>query len=178
MKTFEKIGIVEKIVNQFFLFVYGFVKYIPVPIGYILRIAVLKLFGLKGGLGWIHDGVTIVYPWRVKLGKGWSLNERVCIIPGGLITIKDNTRISNGVNIISANHNFDNVNIPIKYQGFYNEDVLIEDDVWIGANATILPGLRIGKGCIIGSGSIVNKSFTDYTIIAGNPAVEIKKRSN
>lgn len=54
--------------------------------------------------------------------------------------------------------------------------IMIEDDVWIGARAIILPGVKIGKGCIIGAGAVVTKSFDDYSVIGGNPAKLLKLR--
>ena len=54
--------------------------------------------------------------------------------------------------------------------------IMIEDDVWIGARAIILPGVKIGKGCIIGAGAVVTKSSDDYSVIGGNPAKLLKLR--
>lgn len=54
--------------------------------------------------------------------------------------------------------------------------IIIEDDVWIGANAIILSGVTIGEGAIIGAGSVVTKNVEPYTIFAGNPAKKIKMR--
>lgn len=56
--------------------------------------------------------------------------------------------------------------------------IMIEDDVWIGARAIILPGVKIGKGCIIGAGAVVTKSFDDYSVIGGNPAKLLKLRKD
>lgn len=62
-------------------------------------------------------------------------------------------------------------------QGMSKEHpVLIEDDVWIGANVIILPGVKISKGSIIGAGSVVTKNVPEYAIVGGNPARVIKYR--
>ena len=59
---------------------------------------------------------------------------------------------------------------------FINKKLLIEDDVWIGAGAIIFPGVRIGKGAVIGAGSVVTKNVTEKTIMVGNPARNLKTR--
>ena len=82
------------------------------------------------------------------------------------IKIGKNFLFGPGVKLISSNHDFKNKNIPQK-----TDPIIIGDDVWIGANAIILPGVVIGDNCIIGAGSVVTKSFTKSgSIIAGNPA--------
>ena len=58
----------------------------------------------------------------------------------------------------------------------YDQDVVIEEDVWAGANVTILKGVTIGRGCIIAAGAVVTKDMPPYSIVGGVPAIAIKKR--
>lgn len=79
--------------------------------------------------------------------------------------------------IYTRNHNFLKTDKPMCYQGFKEyQPVVIGDDVWIGARVTILPGVRVGNGVVIGAGSVVTKDIEEYTIVAGNPAKVIGKR--
>lgn len=88
------------------------------------------------------------------------------------IEIGDNVYIASGVKIISANHDI------CKYTKHINTSpIKIGNNVWIGANAIILPGVEIADGCIIGAGAVVTKSFLEKNcIIAGNPAKVIRKK--
>ena len=76
-------------------------------------------------------------------------------------------------------HNFDDINIPMGHQGSEGKTSLqIDDDVWIGARAVILAGCsHIGRGVVIGAGSVVTRDIPDYAIIGGNPARVIKYRN-
>lgn len=79
--------------------------------------------------------------------------------------------------IYSVNHKKDRTDIPMTKQG--NDDVkpvVIEDDVWIGARVIIIPGVKIGRGSVIGAGSIVTKDVPEYCIVAGNPARIVRRR--
>jgi acetyltransferase-like isoleucine patch superfamily enzyme len=97
-----------------------------------------------------------------------------CYIQGiNGITIGDNVWIGPGVKIISANHDINDFRHHIKTQ-----PIKIGNNVWIGANAIILPGIQIGNYCVIGAGSIVTKDIEGYSIVAGNPAMVIKKIDN
>ena len=79
--------------------------------------------------------------------------------------------------IYTRNHDFSNVDIPMIDQGFKEKkEVIIEDDVWIGARVIILPGVKIGKGSIIGAGAVVTKDVEPYSVVAGVPAKLIRKR--
>jgi maltose O-acetyltransferase len=79
--------------------------------------------------------------------------------------------------IISQNHRFKNLTVPMSQQGFQeDEPVIIEDDVWIGSRVIILPGIRVGHGSIIGAGAVVTEDVEPYTIIGGNPAKVIGRR--
>lgn len=82
-----------------------------------------------------------------------------------------------GVKIYTRNHAFSDLAIPMCQQGFQEtKPVVIEDDVWIGANVIILRGVHVNKGAIIGAGSIVTKDVPGYAIVAGNPAKTIRYR--
>lgn len=90
------------------------------------------------------------------------------------ITFGQNIIIAPGVKIISANHDYHKRN-----SSTYKEPIIIGNNVWIGANAIILPGVEIGNNCVIGAGSVVTKSFKeDNLVIAGNPARAIKNILN
>lgn len=94
------------------------------------------------------------------------------------ITIGDDVMIGPYCIMLTAGHNTQDISVPMWQQGF-NEPrpIVIEDDVWIGARVTVLGGVTIGHGSIIGAGSVVTKSCEPYSVIAGNPARLIKKRN-
>ncbi len=79
--------------------------------------------------------------------------------------------------IITNTHNFENCDIPMRTQGLKNISVTIEDDVWIGSRVIILPGIKIGKGSIIGAGAVVTKDVPEYSIVGGVPAKLIRSRN-
>jgi len=99
-----------------------------------------------------------------------------CQVPDN-IKIGKYVMMGHNVMVFGANHNFERVDIPMIQQGIRTyKPVIIEDDVWIGSNAIIMPGRIIRKGTIIGAGAVVTKDFPEYSIIAGNPAKLIRSR--
>jgi len=94
-----------------------------------------------------------------------------CYIQGGNgIEIGDGTIFAPGVRIISANH--DPMNLD---QWLPGKPIKIGKNCWIGANAVVLPGVKLGDSVIVGGGAVVTKSFPSNVIIAGNPAQVIKE---
>ena len=80
--------------------------------------------------------------------------------------------------IYARYHNVSRIDVPMNQQGMEESGtVVIEDDVWIGARVTILKDVTIGKGSIIGAASVVTKDVPPYSVVAGNPARLIRKRS-
>lgn len=77
-----------------------------------------------------------------------------------------------------GNHDFDRTDLPIMQQGSHVEGIEMEPDIWLGAGVKILDGCHVGRGVIVGAGSLVNKDIPDYKIIAGSPAKVIRDRSN
>lgn len=97
---------------------------------------------------------------------------------GGNLLICDNVTIAEHVTIVCSNHGI-KANMLIRQQPWdtVKTGVTIGEDVWIGANAVILPGTTIGKGSIIGAGSVVTKDIPEYSIVCGNPARIIRSRN-
>lgn len=113
---------------------------------------------------------------KIIIGDDCSVNP-YCLFDGaGGIIIGNKVRIAPRVMIFSSNHIYTNRKNPIMKQGHTKKGVFIGDDVWIGANATILDGVKIGTGSVIGAGAVVTKDIKPYTVNVGNPCREIKKR--
>lgn len=109
------------------------------------------------------------------VGNNTSINRNSVL--RGYFKIGQNVAIAPNCTIIGGNHNFSQLDIPIKQQGVNTRGgVIIEDDVWIGANCVILDGVTIGTGSVIGAGSIVTKSIPPFSIAVGNPCKVIKSR--
>jgi acetyltransferase-like isoleucine patch superfamily enzyme len=112
----------------------------------------------------------------IELGDDCSLNPYSILYGHGGLKIGNGVRIAAHTVIIPSNHGFDDLTQPIFQQRSGGKGVVIEDDVWIGANCTILDGVRIAKGCVIGAGSVVSKSTEPLGIYGGVPARLIKTR--
>ena len=118
-----------------------------------------------------------VFGSKISIGdnSGLGINSTV----QGNVDIGNNVMVGPEVYIYTQNHCHQRTDIPMIMQGYEAEKkVAIHDDVWIGARVIILPGVTIGRGCIIGAGSIVTKDIPEYSIAAGNPAKVIKSRTN
>jgi acetyltransferase-like isoleucine patch superfamily enzyme len=93
----------------------------------------------------------------------------------GPVHIGNNVIIAQNVVISALNHNYEDISTNINSQGVNTDQITIEDDVWIGANSTILAGVHIGCHVVVGSGSVVTKDIPPYCVVVGNPARIIKK---
>jgi len=138
------------------------------------RIALLKRF-LKIGKGSIVEPyVNFGQGLDITIGSMCQINERVYIQAG---KIGNYVLIAPNTCILGKFHGYDKVDIPMALQGITKECApTIEDDVWIGRNVVIMPGVIIGKGSIIGSNAVVTKNIEPYSIVGGVPARLIKKR--
>lgn len=127
---------------------------------------------------------------NINIERGASFATDVCIgnnsaigincrIQWGGVKIGDNVLMGPDILIYTTNHESSNTDIPICKQGnSLPKPVIIEDDVWIGARVIILPGVTVRRGCIIGAGTVLTKTFPEYSIIAGNPGRVVKRRKN
>jgi len=112
----------------------------------------------------------------ISIGNNTGVNARAFIGGQGGVKIGDLVIIGPDVKIFSENHLFNDLIIPIKYQGENRKGVVIENNCWIGAGSIILDGVILGSGSIVAAGSVVNKSFPSNSIIGGIPAKFIKSR--
>jgi acetyltransferase-like isoleucine patch superfamily enzyme len=109
---------------------------------------------------------------HLTIGSYSVLNARCIIDNRGSITIGKSVSISGDVTIITADHDVHSINFEGRVR-----PVVIEDYVWIGARAMILPGVVLGEGCVVAAGAIVTKDVQPYEIAAGVPAKKIGERS-
>ena len=162
--------------------------YIKVKIKFLLAGSTIELpvRGLEN-LCRVEIGSNVIirkYSWfaidencKVKIGNGTRIG-RYFIISGlnSKIEIGNNVLISERVFITESFHCYEDINIPILYQGECSKGpVKIEDDCWIGIGVCIMPGVTIGKHSIIGANSVVTKNIPPYCVAAGVPAKVVKK---
>jgi acetyltransferase-like isoleucine patch superfamily enzyme len=108
----------------------------------------------------------------IVIGSRVNINPHCVLYSGNGISIGDGTLIAAGTSIIPANHAIADLHRPIRDQGFAPSKggVVIEEDVWIGTNVSILDGVRIGRGAVIAAGAVVTKSVPSLAIHGGVPA--------
>ena len=92
----------------------------------------------------------------------------------GPVTIGSHVNLAQGITVTALNHNFEDTNQHIDEQGISTTPVSIGDDVWIGANAVILPGVHVGNHCVVAAGAVVTKDVPAHSLVAGVPAKIIK----
>jgi virginiamycin A acetyltransferase len=124
----------------------------------------------------------------VEIGRYTSVNgpNTFLVSKNGKIKIGNFCSIARNVQIQGVYHNYNRVTTSSIFKSFFKEhdsdefickgDIIIEHDVWIGANSVILSGIKIGRGSVIAAGSIVTKNVEPYSVVAGNPAKKIRSR--
>ncbi|KAF5524325.1 Sophorolipid acetyltransferase [Colletotrichum aenigma] len=138
------------------------------------RVAMIKeLFGKVGEDIYLEPSLQVDYGCNITIGDRFYANFNTVILDCAHVTIGDRVMFATGVSLITATHETslqsrrDNIE--------YAEPITIEDDCWLGANVTVLPGVTIGKGCTIGAGAVVNKDVPPYSVAVGVPAKVVGK---
>lgn len=127
----------------------------------------------------IEAGFMVRNARHISMGNHIFLNHSVELdAEWGNIAIGNHVMIGQNTLLTTARHNFEEMDIKIMFQGLKQSTVIeVGNDVWIGANVTILPDVRIGNGAVVGAGAVVTKDVPDFAVVAGVPAKIIKFRN-
>jgi acetyltransferase-like isoleucine patch superfamily enzyme len=130
----------------------------------------------------VAEGNVIISPrgGSIRIGSHCYIGPNVVIqsFANSKISIGNHVMIASNSSIYASDHITTSISIPMKAQGEQGCGIVIGDDVWIGANAVILDGVKIGRGAVVSAGAVVTKSVEPYMIVAGVPAKVIKARGN
>jgi acetyltransferase-like isoleucine patch superfamily enzyme len=130
----------------------------------------------------MHGSILHVYNFRdlphagITIGRDSLIGEYNVIRGQGGVNIGDRVYTSPHCQLIAVNHVYDDPQRPFTEQGITAQGIVVEDDVWIGSQVVVLDGVRIGRGCVIGAGSVVTKSIDPWSVAVGVPARVIKNR--
>ncbi|GHV48006.1 hypothetical protein FACS1894181_02690 [Bacteroidia bacterium] len=156
---------------------YRTVKMIVRSIRHIFKNIRIKIFLLpfkeKGKNVSLYFPLIVEGKQNVSIGNNSALGSFCHIWGIGGVTIGNNVLIAAHCCITSLGHD---ISCSSMRENIISKKVVIEDDVWLGYNVIVLPGVTIGKGCVIGAGSVVTSDIPSYSIAVGNPARVIKKR--
>ncbi len=151
-------------------------SYLPLGrLGSGARVLSLRLMGAKLGSNvTIEPGVYVGAGQDIVLGDDVQINEG-CRLRN--VRMGNHIMVAPEVAILNLGHNTDRTDIPMISQGTrVYPPTVIDDDVWIGMRALIMPGIHIGQGAIVAAGSVVVKNVEPYAVVGGNPARLIKRR--
>ncbi len=155
-----------------------FLRNLPGDFGFLIRQKYLSsYFESCGDNVKIHTGARFRNVHQISVGNNVEIGVDNFLQAGGRLSVGDGTLLGPGVKVWTVNHRFENPDQPIVEQGYDRIPVTIGANVWIGANAFIMPGVELGEGCIVSAGAVVGaKKYPAYSIIAGNPGRVIGNR--
>lgn len=159
---------------------YAFLRFLPSRssgnMGVKLRsLAAKKIFKKVGSNLNIASGVMFGRGARISIGTDSGIGEGSRIVCMDDVNIGDDVMIGPEVMILTGGHAIDDPVIRLIDQKIVTAPVIIEDDVWIGARAILLPGVTVGSRSVVAAGSVVTKDVSSGTLVGGNPAKLIKK---
>jgi acetyltransferase-like isoleucine patch superfamily enzyme len=120
---------------------------------------------------WLSRGSYVVAGVaEVRLGPATYVGHRCLIYGHGGVQIGRDVLLANDVQLICGNHTFARRDIPIRAQPTEEKEIVIEDDVWLGASSIVLGGVTVGQGAVVGAGAVVTHSLPPYSMARGVPA--------
>lgn len=117
-------------------------------------------------------GVEVFSPWRLVVGSHTNIGRHVHLDARGDLTIGDNVNISDEVAVWTAEHDIQAEDFPMT-----RGPVIIENHVWLCFRSIVLPGVRLGEGCVVATGAVVTKDVPPFTVVGGVPAKVIGDRN-
>jgi acetyltransferase-like isoleucine patch superfamily enzyme len=130
----------------------------------------------------MHGSVLHVFNFRslphagIRIGRKCFIGELNVIRGQGGVTLGDHVYTGSLVQILAVNHVFDDPDVPIMEQGITAQGIVVDDDVWLASGVIVLDGVHIGRGSVIGAGSVVIEDLPPYSIAVGSPARVVRDR--
>jgi putative colanic acid biosynthesis acetyltransferase WcaF len=132
----------------------------------------LRLFGAKiGKNAYIRPSAQFTYPWKVTVGDYSQIGDEVVVYSLGEIVIGSHTVISQRTYLCGGSHDYKRISFDL-----YSKPIRIADQVWIGADVFVAPGIHIGEGTVVGARSTVLHDLPEAMVCFGNPAKPVKPR--
>ena len=127
----------------------------------------------------IHPTASLRYGENISIGENSHINQFCCVwaSPGSKITLGKNLLMGPGTRIFSSDHGTEGTG-AVNEQEWSEKDIVIGDDVWIGANVSVLAGVNIGNSAVIAAGAVVTKDVPEYAVVGGVPAHVIRERES
>ncbi|HWV47603.1 MAG TPA: acyltransferase [Nitrospira sp.] len=125
----------------------------------------------------LKSNCVVLAPERLVLGSRISIHPFCYLDATGTIEIGSDVSIAHSTSILSTNHIWESLGVPIRDQGITLAKTVIEDDVWVGAGVRILAGTTVGTGAIVAAGAVVTKDVPAYAVVGGVPARVLRTRS-
>ena len=154
----------------YFTNMFIFKTLLPIPSS--VKVKILRAFGAKVGKGVVlKPDVSIKYPWFLKIGDYCWIGENVWIDNLASVMIGNNVCLSQGSYLLTGSHNYTKETFDLMLG-----EITLEDGVWIGAKATVCPGVTCKSHSVLAVGSIATHDLDAYGVYQGNPAVKKRER--
>lgn len=142
-----------------------------------IRVVLIRLSGCRVGKGCeIESGIDIGLIPKLAIGDRCQINANVSMRN---VNIGNFVLIAPGCVLLDRQHAFSRTDIPIRDQGVHHyQQTVLEDDVWLGQNVIVMPGIHIGRGAIVGAGAVVTNNIPPNGIAVGIPAKVIRYRAS
>lgn len=132
-----------------------------------------KLFGKVSEHFWIEQNFWCDYGYNIEIGDNFYANHNLVILDGNKVKFGDNVFIAPNCGFYTAGHPLD---AETRNKGLeYAKPIEVGNNVWIGGNVIVMPGVKIGNNCVIGAGSVVTKDIPDGVLAFGNPCKVVKE---
>lgn len=138
-----------------------------------LKAAVLRLFGARIGRGaCLKPGIRVKFPWYLTIGDHCWIGEDVWIDNLAPVHIGSNVCVSQAAYFCTGNHDWKTTNLKL-----FRRPIVLEDGSWVGARATVCPGVTIGAAAVLSAGAVVSGDIPPYEVWGGNPAAFLRRRT-
>ena len=166
---YQPAGTLKKTI-WYFTNMFVFKTMLPIPSS--IKAKILRLFGAKIGVGVvIKPNVSIKYPWFLEIGDYSWIGEDVWIDNLAFISIGKNCVLSQGAFLLTGSHDY-----TLETFDLITKNIVLEDGSWVGAKATVCPGVTLKSHSVLAVGSIATKDLEAYGIYQGNPAIKKRDR--